>query len=441
MSIPYLPGIGDTLQASLPKFGEALSKIARPFQSEQDLIRQMLISSPEKLDEYIYNEQQNPGVSRGIAGKGFEGMVSGRETSADFRIKKERTKLARDTDVAQLAKLELDKTRAKQLIAQRDGQLEYIKTLRETDPEMARAMWEQMDMGTTQENIDNLRATTAYNEFKTQEYEDSKSVTEPFIPQRLDGDYKGQPRYTPQEAALYMSDTPVGNYAKAVLNKYWRDQENQLSFARSIMLQDRQDQRRTEADNARMAESARKALEGLNRALAGIQDKGKNAKFKSPDAKKNAIEAFNVQAANASQQYGVPHMRLDWDDGGFWRSGRPVLTVMTPEGIIQRDLAEHIKEQYQGGKEIQEAAEAGNPNLQRSAKPGETGLIGRPASPIDDKLNAAFNQGLSPRGIKIYERISGNPDLIASLDSSPTFLTLTPEEQEKIRNMLAARRK
>lgn len=366
MSLPYLPGIGDTLSQVGPQLGQSLAHIINPHAKDQELIRQLLIQKPDLMDEYIDREKLNPGFARSVGGKQFEQQVTGKDTSESFKIGKKKEQVSLASDEQSLANSKLNATRLQQLIDQRDSQMKLISEI--SDPETRQRMKEHLDLGTTTDEIQNLRNNLAFDNLKLSNIEAAKRLTTPFDPRRMLGEVKDKagkvlPQYTPKESAAYMGDTPEGSVAKMQFQEYMADKRMQNAWDMQVGREDFMMNKAKSQEQKTKTEEARKIMNDMDRSIISI------SKMKKDDERAAAIEVFNTRAAQATDKYGIPFMQAKWVKpegffGGLFESGKLKVQRIDENGV--GDYTPQL-ESLQGG--------VGKVKAAMSGKVDEEGII------------------------------------------------------------------
>ena len=95
MSIPYLPGIGDTFQQVLPDLGKNLQSIFAPHITAQRDIYKQLMENPEQINQYIDLARTNPGAL-GLKKQDAQALAT-----RDYTPKYKRQIEREDLDIAQ----------------------------------------------------------------------------------------------------------------------------------------------------------------------------------------------------------------------------------------------------------------------------------------------------------------------------------------------------
>jgi hypothetical protein len=88
MSLPYIPGWGDTLKEALPSIGKNIQESFLPHLSRQRELMRMLTEDPEKINAFIEMERTNPGSTSGLFGKGTGEKLAARDFTPLYKAEK-----------------------------------------------------------------------------------------------------------------------------------------------------------------------------------------------------------------------------------------------------------------------------------------------------------------------------------------------------------------
>lgn len=97
MSIPYIPGWGDTLRSTLPELGKNIHKVLKPHAEAEQRLKQMLEENPEKINEFIDTARTNPGVLTNIFGEKAEQYIAQQQYTPKEQQRQKAASIALET--------------------------------------------------------------------------------------------------------------------------------------------------------------------------------------------------------------------------------------------------------------------------------------------------------------------------------------------------------
>jgi hypothetical protein len=89
MTIPYLPGIGDTLAQLGPQLGQNLSKILQPNKEREQMLQKLLINNPDAINQFVELERTNPGITANMFGPKGQQFIAGSDFTPSFKRQQE----------------------------------------------------------------------------------------------------------------------------------------------------------------------------------------------------------------------------------------------------------------------------------------------------------------------------------------------------------------
>lgn len=402
MGLPYLPGIGDTASADLGKLGKNLNDIIHPYQDEELMLRKSLIQDPSKLDEYVSQEQDNPGFARSIGGKGFESFIRGRDTSPEYKSKQRQIQLQEKQKQAELDQTQASTTRMQQLIAQRENAKSVIAQLAKTDPEKAKMLTEKLDIGTTEDDIQETKNTLFFGEARRRGIEGSEKLKTPFDPRRVVGDVGKQKQYTPEEASYYLNpDTAIGKVTGMQFQDYLAGKREDAQWDRMVFQQNAMDDRAKAANQ----KTWDKALTNSNLAIARLMGAvtSTDKKKVSPDAQRNQIPIIQAE---------LDHQRSIRESMG--QDSEPLTVKYIEDLPWYKKILPHDK------------IASGIVIVDSQGKPVDTNASGVIKSSL-----ITPSVGLSPKAMKVLERVKSGQATIEQMRASQG-LGLTEDEMKEI---------
>ena len=347
MSIPYIPGWGDTLKNSLPELGKNLHKIIKPHAESEQRLKRMLEEDPEKINEFIQTARTNPGVLSNVFGKGAEEYIAQQDFTPDYKRRQEGAELT-----LQNARVTLEENQAQaKLRAERDAAFQAAITRPGITPEEIQFHTAKRHGLTTaddyenqivQRRVNDLQLTTLERDASLREYFDSPEIqtlfndpNKPMTPQRL------------TEMMASNSKLTEAIWTNPALAKHWMDQINNMqqeAMQRRLqahqygMLNAREDaltkRQEEKAEKDRIANIAR--ISNLRDRIAFNLMSGK-IKPEDAAASEQQLNTYQAELVTLGQPPAVWRIRPESGEGWFGpphdRGGLEVLDPVTGQPI------------------------------------------------------------------------------------------------------------
>lgn len=92
MTIPYLPGWGDSLAQSLPQLGSGIAHIVNPQMDQQMALKAAIMKDPSILRQYASIERDNPGTLKSLGfGDNFSNAIGSIQATPEEALKEKET--------------------------------------------------------------------------------------------------------------------------------------------------------------------------------------------------------------------------------------------------------------------------------------------------------------------------------------------------------------
>ena len=333
MSIPYLPGIGDTFQHVLPDLGKNLQSIFAPHITAQKDIYKKLLEDPEKINQYIDVARTNPGAL-GLKEQDVKALAS-RDYTPKYKRQIEREEL----DTA-LGKEQLEGAKTSNRITKEKQQ--YIDSIQ--DPDFKKfVVMNSYGLKTPEEykatKIDQLSKEISLKLLQDG-VADMKSLKQMG---KIDVKKLVRGELSNEELRLIYSNEGLSKWAGQMMAAERNLQDNLALLARQEAISIRGEVRAND----------RAAIEhGKERARLLNQSRMLTIDIRKKKAGKNdsRIDELNRINQVLFQEHGLPFTRYEWDEKGI--GGRWVKSQLGPEGATFSELGGSLPLEFDLDKEI-----------------------------------------------------------------------------------------
>jgi hypothetical protein len=394
MTIPYLPGIGDTLAQFGPQLGQNLSKILQPNKEKEQMLQKLLANNPDAINQFVELERTNPGITANMFGPKGQQFIAGSDFTPSFKRRQEAEDIQLETGKVSLKS-------AKGKLAEEEAGRSAFQTLIDntTDPQFRSfAVAKRFNIATPEEyastivnsRLNQLKLTDAQRaEEDVEKIRNLSALTDVQINDLVKG------KLPPETYRLLFSDPGLSKVYGELINTYQQSRRDAAAQQRTEAAADRREaaaQARLivahEQERTRLMNQRGKLLEGLQkRGQRLTKDDGRIAQINQLGTLLAAEYDMPLELWGVHDPFGPggPKLvKLDPFTGERIPFNSNEFIVQSPE--FQQQLQAYISAPPEKQKSFEELLAESDPELLQLIKRhalGQQAILGRQLAPSD----------------------------------------------------------